>query len=288
MCRFPFSKSLFVVLAAFLTACGGGYGGGNNTGGGGGGVAPGTPTRLAAVAGDTQVSLTWTAVSGATSYHVKRSTTTGNGYTQVSAPTGTSFTDTGLTDGTTYFYVVSAMNAYGESFNSTEANAKPVVTVGDVTITVNPSTTHSISPWIYGINFYGGVPNPPHATLDRAGGNRWTAYNWENNFSNAGSDFGPYSNDLFLCNNTCNASIAAEGVRTLIATDHTAGLASLITVQLQGLVSADGSGNVSVANPPDMTRFKAVIDKKSSVMATAFTTTPPTNDANVYMDEFLW
>ena len=249
---------------------------------------PAAPTGITATAGDTQVSLSWTASANATSYHVKRSTTSGSGYTQVGAPTTASFTDTGLTNGTTYFYVVTAVNASGESSNSTEANAKPAVALPDVTITVDPSTTHSISPWIYGINFYGGVPNAPHATMDRAGGNRWTAYNWENNFSNAGSDFGPYSNDNFLCNGGCNASIPAEGVRTLIAADHTAGLASLITVQLQGLGSADGNGNVSVANPPDMTRFKTVVDKKSSVTATAFTTTPPTNDANVYMDEFLW
>jgi hypothetical protein len=37
-----------------------------------------------------------------------------------------------------------------------------------------------------------------------------------------------------------------------------------------------------------MTRFKTVIDKKSTVSSFPFTTTPPTSDANVYMDEFLW
>jgi hypothetical protein len=149
---------------------------------------------------------------------------------------------------------------------------------------VDPNQTKSISPWIYGINSYSGVPNPPHVTFDRAGGNRWTAYNWENNFSNAGSDFGPYSNDTFLS----GSSTPAEAVRSFIAGDHTAGLASLMTVQLQGLVSADANGNVSVVSPPDMTRFKTVVDKKSSVSGAPFTTTPPTTDANVYMDEFLW
>src|SRR4029077_341300 len=140
MRRFSFSKSLFLVLTISLTACGGGYSGGGNNGGGGGGggTAPGVPTGLTATAGDTQVSLSWTAVSGATSYHVKRSTTSGSGYAQVSAPTGTSFTDTGLTNGTTYFYVVTAVNTYGESSNSSEANSKPAVTSADVTITITP------------------------------------------------------------------------------------------------------------------------------------------------------
>ncbi len=65
-------------------------------------------------------------------------------------------------------------------------------------------------------------------------------------------------------------------------------MASLVTVQMQGLVAGDESGPVSVANPPDLTRFKTVVDKKSTVSAVPFTITPPTTDANVYMDEFVW
>jgi fibronectin type 3 domain-containing protein len=87
--------------------------------------APYAPAGLAALAGNTQVSLTWTASTGATSYHVKRSTTNGGPYTQVSAPTAANFTDTGLTNGTTYYYVVSALNSAGESANSSQASATP-------------------------------------------------------------------------------------------------------------------------------------------------------------------
>ncbi len=61
------------------------------------------------------MALTWSASSGATSYHVKRATVTGGPYTQVSAPTTASYTDSGLTDGTTYYYVVTAVNSAGES-----------------------------------------------------------------------------------------------------------------------------------------------------------------------------
>jgi hypothetical protein len=246
--------------------------------------APPIPTGFEATAGNAQVSLTWSASAGASSYHVKRSTTSGSGYTQVGAPTTTSFADSGLTNGTTYYYVVSALNAAGESSNSSQVSATPVNAAADVTITIDPTQTRPISPWIYGINFYSGVAGaPPLLTFDRAGGNRWTAYNWETNASNAGSDY-IYDNDNYLS----SSNVPAEAVRSFIAGDQAVGAASLVTFQLQGLVSADENGPVSVTNPPDLTRFKTVVDKKSTVSSVPFTITPPTTDANVYMDEFLW
>jgi Glycoside hydrolase family 44/Fibronectin type III domain len=246
---------------------------------------PAVPTALAATAGNQQISLSWTASAGATSYHVKRATTSGGPYTQVAAPTSASYVNTGLTNGTTYFYVVSALNASGESSNSSQTSATPATTAAaDVTITVDPTKTKPISPWIYGLNFYTGVSGaPPHLTLDRAGGNRWTAYNWETNASNAGSDF-LYENDSFLTSSTT----PAEAVRSFVAADQSLDMASVMTVQLQGLVSADESGPVSTSNPPDLTRFKQVVDKKSTITPAAFTETPSASDANVYMDEFLW
>jgi len=150
----------------------------------------------------------------------------------------------------------------------------------DVTITLTPGATHAISPYIYGLNFYTGIANaPPLVTLDRAGGNRWTAYNWENNASNAGSDY-LYESDAYLS----SSATPAEAVRTLIAADHGVGAASLVTLQMQGWVSADESGPVSTSHPPDTARFKPVVFKKGS----AFTTTPSTTDNAVYMDEFAW
>ena len=245
--------------------------------------APVAPTSLTATPGNMQVTLSWSVSTGATSYHIKRSTTNGSGYAQISAPATTGYIDTGLTNGTTYYYIVTALNTAGESANSNQTSATPANAVADVTITIDPIKTKQISPYIYGINFYSGNAGAsPLLTFDRAGGNRWTAYNWETNASNAGSDYF-YYNDGYLS----GSNVPAEAVRSFIAGDQGAGLASLVTFQLQGYVSADESG--PVLRPfPNLARFKQVIEKKSTKDAAPFTTAPLTTDACVYMDEFAW
>ncbi len=91
------------------------------------GPTPAAPTGLTAAAGDGQVILAWAASPDATSYNVKRATVSGGPYTVIASNlTGLVFTNTGLSNGTTYYYVVSAGNANGESFNSTEASATPL------------------------------------------------------------------------------------------------------------------------------------------------------------------
>jgi len=153
-----------------------------------------------------------------------------------------------------------------------------------VTVAVNPSIRHPISPYIYGINNASAIDSLPAAlTLDRAGGNRSTAYNWETNASNAGRDY--------LYQNDGSASSSREpgaAVIALIAADQKLGMASIETVQMQGLVAGDTNGPVSVANPPDMARFKRVVSEKRTVSSAPFTVTPPVTDDYVYMDEFVW
>jgi len=64
---------------------------------------PDAPGALSATAGDTQIGLTWTGASGATLYNIHRGTASGGPYTTIQSDwSGTSFTDSGLTNGTTY------------------------------------------------------------------------------------------------------------------------------------------------------------------------------------------
>jgi Glycoside hydrolase family 44 len=179
----------FVLLLLFPGCGGSGYSGG---GGGGGGSAPSAPTGLTATAGNQQVALAWTASASATSYHVKRSTTTGGPYTQVAAPTTTNDIDTALTNGTQYYYVVSAVDATGESSNSSEVSATPAGATASVHVTVNVlDNRHPISQYVYG----GSYPKDTSTIADsglsvvRWGGNGTSTYNWKLFTYNADNDY---------------------------------------------------------------------------------------------------
>jgi len=90
-------------------------------------AAPNAPTGLAATVGSGTVTLTWNASGGATSYTVKRSVASGGPYSSIGNPTAPPFTDSGLANGTTYYYVVSAANSAGAGANSAELPATPIV-----------------------------------------------------------------------------------------------------------------------------------------------------------------
>lgn len=82
-------------------------------------------SNITATTGDSEVALSWDAVTGTTGYNVKRSTIAGGPYDKSVPVLGTSYVDTTVTNGTTYYYVVTAVTADGESGNSNEASATP-------------------------------------------------------------------------------------------------------------------------------------------------------------------
>lgn len=90
-------------------------------------VSPSTPANFTAIAGNQQIALSWDEAPGASTYNLYRSLTPGGqGTTPYRAGlTGTTFTDTGLTNGQIYYYTIAAVNAVGPSAPSIERSATP-------------------------------------------------------------------------------------------------------------------------------------------------------------------
>jgi hypothetical protein len=152
------------------------------------------------------------------------------------------------------------------------------VSTADVTLTIDTAASRkAISPYVYGYNASRLADAPPGTTYLRIGGNRWTAYNWTNNWSNAGSDWGPYANDTFM-----GTAAQGPGAAILPTIDDAKAnnIAALVTIPIQGWVSQAKSGNVPLADPVT-SWFVPNVPAKGS----AFTLTPSPTSATVYQDE---
>jgi hypothetical protein len=104
---------------------------------------PPVPVLSSALATDHQVLLSWQGVSFATAYNLKRATVSGGPYTALTnGLLGASFVDSSAANGTTYFYVLTATNQFGESLASAELGATPI-----------PSTPTHITASAAGSNF---------------------------------------------------------------------------------------------------------------------------------------
>lgn len=83
---------------------------------------PPAPEGLVARSGDGRMTLTWSPVVDVTGYRLKRSMAAGGPYDLLKSLADTQYVDTAVTNGTRYFYVVSAVNQRGDGANSTETS----------------------------------------------------------------------------------------------------------------------------------------------------------------------
>jgi len=85
-------------------------------------VLPAAPSGISATATNTHAALFWHPSAGAMAYNIQRASTEGGPYTLIaSGVTFTNYVDWGVTNGVTYHYVIRALNAFGESVNSSSA-----------------------------------------------------------------------------------------------------------------------------------------------------------------------
>ena len=219
-----------VALCVFLAGCG--AMGGNGGGGGGGKNLTQPVTGLTATGGNAEITLTWNTYPGAIGYEPKRSTTSGGPYNYINLSgtpiTGTTFTDPGLVNGTTYYYQVVADTSASVTNPSNEASATPSGPSTEVAVAVDfQSNARVIS-----LNIYGGalpqkLPTTVNAqstavdydiTAVRWGGNGSSTYNWQLGTANAASD--SFFEDFTFCgvggaatNSQCGESDSVQFIR---------------------------------------------------------------------------
>ena len=128
---------------------------------------PPAPPRLSANAGNNQAGLSWTALAGVASYNVKRSLKSGGPYTTLATVQSTNwYADKTATNGTTYYYVVSANYLGAELSNSNEASATPSVNViYQINAGGNALCTYSADAYYSG----GGFPFSTSSDIDLSG-----------------------------------------------------------------------------------------------------------------------
>ncbi|MCE5300501.1 MAG: glycoside hydrolase family 44 protein [Spirochaetia bacterium] len=155
------------------------------------------------------------------------------------------------------------------------------VLCAQVEITVDPAKGKSpISPYIYGVNQ--DIARNANVTARRLGGNRMTGYNWENNASNAGSDW-QHSSDNYMADiyNVKNAEEPAGVISAFHDKSLTMNTYSLVTLQLAGYVARDKRGPVGADEKAPSDRWAQVVTAKAGTLSLD----PDENDGFVYLDE---
>jgi hypothetical protein len=166
---------------------------------------------------------------------------------------------------------------------SAQATQKPIQEGGDLLFEIKPAQViRSISPYVYGINSQPddniGVP------VRRAGGNRQTAYNWEIDATNAGSDY-IHSSDLWACTSLGfqNCELPGQQYLQFARGNKASNTDSLVVIPIQEWVVADRDGGVSKEETAPSKRWIRSLAKKPG----SFSLTPDLEDGVVYQDELV-
>lgn len=159
---------------------------------------------------------------------------------------------------------------------------------GSIVVQYTVDTEHCrrpISPYIYGTNF--DYVTASHLTVRRIGGNRMTTYNWENNASNAGSDWKHFSSDYEIsCIPIDDWHKPGKMVTDFVDQNLTAGMQSIVTLQMAGYAVADKNGTVAEPDKAPSSRWKQVFFRKHADLCSP-PDCPNTDDNAVYIDELI-
>ena len=241
--------------------------------------APLPPYNLQASAGYENSALTWSTSTPATSYNVYE-VTGGGTYAAIGTTTTTAYKVTGLTNGTQYTFVVTGVNASGESIYSNQVQTTPALLTylagaPVVDLAVDQSGNIVASTW-NGISVlspdgmisqYNGMNNITYGLAIDASGNLWGTD--DNSFVVEFSAFGSQMASYNIGNRP--AGVAIDSFGNVWAANSASNTitelgASVITCTVgnapQG-IAADSSGNIWVTNSGDNTVSKVSPDCSS-------------------------
>ncbi|GMQ57593.1 hypothetical protein AN1V17_19880 [Vallitalea sediminicola] len=177
-------------------------------------TSPNTPQGVNAISQDTKVNIKWNKVDNADSYKIKRSTSQSGPYTVIQEDiVDLQYTDTGVINGTEYYYVVSAVNKGGESNNSLEASVIPSAKLPQAPTGLTAKSQQN------GINLsWNPIYNASSYTIKRsetAGGPYETILEntTDTSFSDSGLTFGTTYYYVITANNTIGISNNSEEVQ---------------------------------------------------------------------------
>jgi len=229
----PCRNVTVVVLAAAFAGCGGSIAI----------TVPSAPTGVTATPGNGQGTLSWTAVSGATSYNIYWATTpgvttaTGTKITGVSSP----YVQTGLSNGTTYYCVVTAVNSAGESAASSQVSGTPEATTYALSVQDNGNGTVSGGGINCGTTCSAAIAQGAQVTLTATAASGSTFAGWSGACSGTGS--------------TCQVTMAGAETVTATFVSSTTTYYTL-TVLTIGIGTGTVTGN-GISCPSDCTESVA-------------------------------
>ena len=211
---------------------------------GSGSTVPSAPTGVSASAGDGQATVSWSSVTGATSYNLymaEQSSVTKSNYSSKTggmAHTGVTspYAHTGLTNGTTYYFVVTAVNSAGESSESSEVSAAPAGSSGGGTKTVKQVSAGS---------------GHTCAVLSSGGVKCWGA-NWHGELG-IGTNSGPENCGSDTLSSSCSTTpVSVSGISNAtnvsVGNGHTCALTSSGGVKCWGYNYSGQLGNGSTTS----------------------------------------
>ena len=203
---------------------------------------PPAPTNLTAVSANGVIALNWSASATATNYHVWRSFTSGTGYTLLTTVATTNYSDTLVTNGVTYFYVVSALGPGGESADSSEASATEVmpsfvlVTANVFSDVFSNSTLNSISP---------SAPTATNTSYEVLSSKSWsptpTLPGGHLKFGIASTSSGSIEAQALFANAPVVLTNAGDSISLLVTFTNTSGLLAQTNVLGFGLYASGGN-----------------------------------------------